>query len=218
MPRIAIWLWPGPMSAIVSPATLRARSTMLFAPLARISFWVCAATEKGTSWRDVSRFCAVTMTSCIATWSTCCALATMGSPAKPAVAMNPIRRLVKPAPVHAMSIPSRKMRATSSIGRCLSLVVWLRRTVGGFRKCGHNTHLRVAATGAAGSGVLLYVRDRELEYLDSARAQRAMQGDEQVVGGEKPHHARKRGGARRGGPQGVPRRGGHEPTQHEDTP
>src|SRR5712671_6545670 len=65
------------------------------------------------------------------------------------------------------------MRAASSIGRCLSLVVWLRRTVGGFRKCAHDTHLRVfAATGAGGSGVLLYVRDTELEYLDCARTQR----------------------------------------------
>src|SRR6266853_4684656 len=107
-----------------------------------------------------------------------------------------------------MSIPPEKIRAASPISRRVSFVLWLRPTVGGFHRCGHNTHERVfAATGAGGSAVLLYVRDRDLEYFNSARPQHAMQRDEEVVGGEKPHDARECGSARCGRPEGVPGRG-----------
>ena len=60
---MAIWLCPGPKSAIVKPATLRARSIRLSEPELRIWSWLVADTENGTSCRFASRFCAVTMIS-----------------------------------------------------------------------------------------------------------------------------------------------------------
>src|SRR5204862_1405206 len=150
-------------------------------------------------------------------WSGCCALATKGRPAKAATA-DIVRILIKPARVRAMWIFPPK-NASRQPCRPASLVCCLappdrRRT----SESGHDTHERVfAATGAGGSGVFLYARDSDLEYFNSARPQRAMQGNEQVIGGEKPHHARERGSARRGGPERVPGRRGCEPTQHQHT-
>src|SRR5882762_3187625 len=98
-----------------------------------------------------------------------------------------------------MSIPPEKCEPSAQSADVVSFVLWLPPDGRRLRKCGHNTHESVfAATGAGESGVLLYVRDRNLEYLNSPRPQRAMQGNEEVVVGEKPHDARERGGARRG--------------------
>src|ERR1700681_3180148 len=106
-----------------------------------------------------------------------------------------------------MSIPPEKCEPSAQSADVSRLFLWLRWTVGACRRCGHNTHERVfAATGTGGSDVLLYVGDRDLEYFNSPRPQRAMQGNEEVVGDEKPHHARQCGSARRGRPEGVPGR------------
>jgi len=57
---------------------------------------------------------------------------------------------------------------------------------------------------------------RDLEYFNSPRPQRTMQGNEEVVGGEKPHDASERGSLAAAG-QSACRPRGHEPAQHEYT-
>src|SRR5258708_22960433 len=60
MARIAVWLCPGPRSAMVKPATLRAKSVMFSAPELRICSCEVADTENGVSCTEPVRFCAVT--------------------------------------------------------------------------------------------------------------------------------------------------------------
>src|SRR6266850_1872290 len=108
MPRIAIWLWPGPRSATANPAMLRARSTIFSLPESRICASLVAETENGTSCRLALRFCAVTMISsnapdgCSAGW----ALATRGPVSQPATTTDNPRFLVKLARMILIATPS----------------------------------------------------------------------------------------------------------------
>src|SRR4029077_1704175 len=117
-------------------------------PLARISLWVSAATEKGTSWREVSRFCAVTTPSWLAPSSTCCAMATRGSPATPATAVDMVRLLRKLARVRAMWVSPRVCEQPALSAGVSRLLFGSAGPSADLRKCAHDTHLRVfAATG-----------------------------------------------------------------------
>src|SRR5215469_10412161 len=116
MPRIAIWLWPGPRSATVKEAMLRDRSTRFWAPELMIRSWLVAETEKGTFCRFASRLVAVTITSCSIAPGvcSCCAFTTTGTAREQAIVTMGVRRLISFERVDDMTILPPERGAAAS--------------------------------------------------------------------------------------------------------